>query len=1088
MDMVWPASLETTEALDEAIVKGEWPEVWSRHLLEVSEDHAELWMSLAREVWRTARIEAEVEACAANESDSEPQKGSWAPDTRGIHTSVDPQADKSSDTSRAILPKVVDKQALKCTYSTDERIARLLLGHGDPCEGTAMLSQEQQDMFEQSTFSEIRRTGQSKTTDRDVRLIYIKLIEKGRERGLWDLCCPSYPVLISRPIPRNQPDNLTRLFKAREVRTTLIAAIRKPPPWLAENQVGAILLSAMLWDGLLEKAAIDALAQCLGKPLVRGPSGYWLDLLLYPDNPARTRIRRFWLNPLTTLLWLRYDGEATVGMNADLAIESLLSHLCENGPPTISELIKGIAQEISLELPEVLVHVATGQSLTYPIKAERWHVIQGIGRPGETIPELIEAYGAQGAPTSKEYPKIESNEKSSNDPLLELVNPPGMVGLRKAMRAKGVREMVKALERVLQDEALQPPIINHLARWLKKPSTRAKASTRSWMFGLIGARLVSICGDDEPWVYDDDELEHTYASVIEDGKSTSQRIGMRYALTSFHRYLSKGDPLKRPALLNEIERSEVSSRVVTHEEYHNALKLLGQPRATDEDPQWLQACQLALILFFRLGMRRRELLWLPLHDIHGRNSIEILVRPFTERTLKTSNALRTLHLNGFLSEKEFSLVQDWLERRRNEAIVNPGDFYFFSLSDSERVRIPEARVIDRIVEALRSVSGDPNIHLHHLRHSFATWTTMSLIGDVIEDDFRAWSHMPDTQQWLRTFPAVIKAYSLREAPQRNLLYQVATLMGHSTPAITMEHYIHATDYLLGSAMCTAMELAPEDIGRHGTGLSLRTYQRWVAEGWQGMIARLAMRFPDRWNEGECQKQKNRKTSFHTKEALYQSYFSMWQAMKWTTQNHTLDNDCSLSVSMDIDKLQKVKKRADELNKQGWISNAYPYFPHGKRRESIAKTYAHLFEAAMLSEDGQHAVNKIGEFWLQRKVKCRGALRFADPLMAKKYIECLLIIGISWSQLNLNWVGSRYTRRDACADRAYWRKAMGLSRRIPIGVQSIKNDRPLSGTRGYMDIRVLNLHDNKTTKERKSSVEFQWVVEMLVICSDTRVII
>lgn len=148
------------------------------------------------------------------------------------------------------------------------------MGYQDPYEETNILTPGQQDLFEQSAFSAMRQPKESPVTLRDARLIYIRLIQKGRELGLWDLCLPSYPVLISRPTPRNQLDNLDLMFEAREVRTAMLSVIRVNPPWLAAHRLGTILLSAMLWDGLLEKPAIIALARSIDRPLVRGPSGF----------------------------------------------------------------------------------------------------------------------------------------------------------------------------------------------------------------------------------------------------------------------------------------------------------------------------------------------------------------------------------------------------------------------------------------------------------------------------------------------------------------------------------------------------------------------------------------------------------------------------------------------------------------------------------------------------------------------------------------------------------------------------------------------------------------------------------------------
>lgn len=110
---------------------------------------------------------------------------------------------------------------------------------------------------------------------------------------------------------------------------------------------------------------------------------------------------------------------------------------------------------------------------------------------------------------------------------------------------------------------------------------------------------------------------------------------------------------------------------------------------------------------------------------------------------------------------------------------------------------------------------------------------------------------------------------------------------------------------------------------------------------------------------------------------------------------------------------------------------------------------------MESREGGQAINKVYEFWVKHKVKGRGVLRFKEPGMAREYVSSLLALGISWSQINLLWIGARFTQREAKSHREHWRKSLSLSRCIQIGAQSIYNERPLSKSKGYMDIRVVN---------------------------------
>jgi hypothetical protein len=357
------------------------------------------------------------------------------------------------------------------------------------------------------------------------------------------------------------------------------------------------------------------------------------------------------------------------------------------------------------------------------------------------------------------------------------------------------------------------------------------------------------------------------------------------------------------------------------------------------------------------------------------------------------------------------------------------------------------------------------------------------MGEIIEDDFSRWSHLPKTQQWLREFPEAIKSYYHQEAPQRSLLYLVASLMGHSTPAITLEHYIHVTDYLLGSGLSTALKVSPDEIGEQGMGVAKRTYHRWVVDGWSGVLEQLARRYPERWNEGDSRRQKVRNTSASSSHSLFDRYYAMWQALKWEGKEDSLDSSNQLLGEVDDDELKRLKNRAEALKQQGLMSRSCPSFPHGKRREAVTKEYVRLFEVALQDEKGKLAIKKICAHWIQNKVKGRGAVRFRETTAAKEYVESLLLVGTPWPKTNFTWVGSRFTQREAKENRAHWRKALALSNRISIGTQSIHNDRPLAKSRGYMDIRVVNMQRTQKPEISRASAEFQWAVVMTILSCD-----
>lgn len=286
-------------------------------------------------------------------------------------------------------------------------------------------------------------------------------------------------------------------------------------------------------------------------------------------------------------------------------------------------------------------------------------------------------------------------------------------------------------------------------------------------------------------------------------------------------------------------------------------------------------------------------------------------------------------------------------------------------------------------------------------------------------------------------------------------------------------------------MKTSFRLNLEEIGASGLGLPRRTYHRWSVNGWRGIIDGFATRYKERWTRGEENTDKVRGNNEYMKNtcALYMRYLTIWQALKWVDTHGKFNFSSPLYGEVDDKELSAWLKCAEALKENRLINKGYPSFPYGKQRELVTQKYAGLFEAAMDSVQGKRNINKICRSWLNYKISGRSALRFRNPEPAREYVHALIQLGIPWSQLNFTWVGSRYTQKYAKECRAYWRNNMGLSRRITIGTTSIHNDRPLSETKGYMHVRVINEDVQKDSAGIKASEEFRWLVMMLIMDGD-----
>lgn len=235
--------------------------------------------------------------------------------------------------------------------------------------------------------------------------------------------------------------------------------------------------------------------------------------------------------------------------------------------------------------------------------------------------------------------------------------------------------------------------------------------------------------------------------------------------------------------------------VISIDEYRASDEWLRKKAFTGVAPALIEAARLVFMLAFRLGMRRMEIMLLRLCDLHCKGPPDILVRPHAGRRLKSLSSKRRLPLAALLDADELERLLKWAGRRTNEEVLQSNSEYLFVLPAKEH--IPIERTVDLIHEAMRVVSGDDDLHLHHLRHSFASWTYLKLRIESHPSLLDAFKHLPLTHQYLRD------AHSLRQnllpgnsIPTRSAAYCVSRLLGHSGPNVSMNHYIHFSDLLV----------------------------------------------------------------------------------------------------------------------------------------------------------------------------------------------------------------------------------------------------------------------------------------------------
>jgi integrase len=330
-------------------------------------------------------------------------------------------------------------------------------------------------------------------------------------------------------------------------------------------------------------------------------------------------------------------------------------------------------------------------------------------------------------------------------------------------------------------------------------------STIRHRYTATAPRLLAILGGLNPAKMTTLELEDCYCDLTIDTDPAVPIRDLANGLRDFHAFLHRD--YKKPLMRKEADvfgdensLKPVDSNFITFDEYLAAQLWLDRKRMNKNERH---IAKLVLMMAFRLGMRRMEIFGLQLRDIQVIDGLACLVRRNSKRRLKTTSSQRILPLRAFLTKLEQQLLLDWLEQRRNELPPPTSTFdttfnFVFPKIEDEKFDTWVHHMTDVVRAAVRHATGDEALFLHHLRHAFGTWTYLRLRAPDFPEVARHFVDLPATVHALRTGMRMrVLLIGRRIEISRTYAYVVSRLMGHSSPVVSLGHYIHVADLLLG---------------------------------------------------------------------------------------------------------------------------------------------------------------------------------------------------------------------------------------------------------------------------------------------------
>lgn len=331
-------------------------------------------------------------------------------------------------------------------------------------------------------------------------------------------------------------------------------------------------------------------------------------------------------------------------------------------------------------------------------------------------------------------------------------------------------------------------------------------------------------------------MEHIYEQILASKTDAKAQNYLHGRLRDLHQFASEHYGLPElNSFFSTTSTTENQAQVrvgyIPESAYQAMLKRLDSLSGLENETQ--HGLKILLILAYRTGMRRGELLKLRLSDIEESQEAWIYVVNSRYGNNKTDSARRKIPTYLLLLAEELQQFKDYIGRRRSQNRHTTNTLVF---SDPHAVTIPHSgTMVSNLIKYLLAQCGLGELTFHHLRHSALTNLMFVMHGNnELVASFTGYA--PEHADKIRQ-----ELYCANPDSRRDIYHAVSGLAGHLTPETTFLHYIHEVSFLLWDRVQGYSPTLSVRKARYFSGLSTEFINKHLAKRKSDTLQLLAIK-------------------------------------------------------------------------------------------------------------------------------------------------------------------------------------------------------------------------------------------------------